>query len=219
MKGDLMQNEHEVIEGAAIPEGDAFPDTPAFINYNFKFWDACQRGGHDFVKRKSLTVNGEELPPQCAVCGTIYSELYRETSKKHGNDALMIHMFGGAGWCVPTVKPTRKAVMRFHDSPILPSTISDPGQNTERPKKSRYEGRYGGLVLSTPVIDALKIVWPIFLVIPHRHVWREMHGDTDYGRWGRHWGNYHGIREDECILCGKFEDTQKHQPTPKGLAR
>jgi hypothetical protein len=51
------------------------------------------------------------------------------------------------------------------------------------------------------------MVWPLFWVIPHPHIWRKLTSKTDYGAaFSRHWGEYHGVKEKECTLCGKVED-------------
>jgi hypothetical protein len=46
--------------------------------------------------------------------------------------------------------------------------------------------------------------WQLFIpswLCPHW--WRRMTGKSDYGHWlSRHWGNYHGIPEQECRICG-----------------
>jgi hypothetical protein len=41
------------------------------------------------------------------------------------------------------------------------------------------------------------------------HFWREMTGEQDYGRFGPHWGNYKGYREEICRVCGV---TRRAQP-------
>jgi hypothetical protein len=48
------------------------------------------------------------------------------------------------------------------------------------------------------------LLWPIFKLVPHSHVWRKLRSATDYGNaFSRHFGEYHGTDEKECALCGE----------------
>jgi hypothetical protein len=48
------------------------------------------------------------------------------------------------------------------------------------------------------------LIWPLFNLVPHSHVWRKLRSKTDYGNAvSRHFGEYHGTDEKECVLCGE----------------
>ncbi len=64
---------------------------------------------------------------------------------------------------------------------------------------------------SGAVAAASPMIWPLFMLIPHRHRWRRLTGKADYGRYGRHWGGCHGQKEDECWLCGAKEYAERHE--------
>jgi hypothetical protein len=69
--------------------------------------------------------------------------------------------------------------------------------------------------ISRTVAVISPMLWSVFKLISHRHVWRKLTSEADYGRFGRHWGYYHGIREKECVLCGRLE--RDEMPNGKGL--
>jgi hypothetical protein len=60
----------------------------------------------------------------------------------------------------------------------------------------------GVLPFGRTVATLCPLVWPLFRLLPHPHLWRPMTSEADYGRFGRHWGEYHGQDEEECVLCG-----------------
>lgn len=39
-------------------------------------------------------------------------------------------------------------------------------------------------------------------IAAHHHSWRRMTGEQDYGKYGPHFGGYHGVEEEICRLCG-----------------
>lgn len=45
----------------------------------------------------------------------------------------------------------------------------------------------------------------MFFFIPHFHLWRRL-SSIDYGIFGRHFAGYHGVEEDECMLCGRMRE-------------
>lgn len=76
---------------------------------------------------------------------------------------------------------------------------------------------FGGVILTLAVlifasflslwisigVNISRLIWPLFWIIPHPHLWRPLTSATDYGCGGsRHWGDYHGADEHECVLCG-----------------
>lgn len=204
---NLQQREEQVWNGKEEDEGPVFAtkeDAPAsaeqYIDHNFKFWDVCQRGGHDFIER-------QDLPPQCAVCGTIYSQAYKDEFAKRGAKG---HLYGGAGWRSPSVKRSRKALKRCSDAPFEQSTITRQGQSSENQNTAfkawckAEEGPPLALIL------LCHLGWPIFKLLSHHHFWRPLTSAHDYGRWSSsYYGTYGGWHGEECLLCGKTRTRER----------
>lgn len=62
------------------------------------------------------------------------------------------------------------------------------------------------------IIRVSSLFWPIFWIIPHPHLWRKLTSELDYGNgFSRHWGNYGGTEQKECVLCGKVVEDKEAQ--------
>lgn len=204
---ELKQTESTVANGEVVNEDATFAsgeDGPfsmeQYIDYNFKFWGVCERGGHDFIERAN------NLPPQCAVCGTLLTQGYKDEMAKYSMRKDVVALYGGAGWSVPIVKKSRAALRRLGDAPTSPSTITTAGQSSETHNQEFQMWCKAEEGPSFSLISACWFLWPFFYIIPHKHCWRPCTSKNDYGRHGsKRWGNYSGRREAECLLCGAEE--------------
>ena len=125
----LGSETHQIEEGKPVPDGLPFPGAPDYVRYNFKFWDTCEHGGHDFFTRKDAC-------PQCAVCGVLDNDVYREYVisdrgkayfEETGNKAI----YGWKGcWEVPTVKPSKRALWHTSKQKRTGGIMLAPGEST-----------------------------------------------------------------------------------------